>query len=265
MALVRVEGIVLRNLRFGDTSRVVTILSRELGKWSGVAKGARDPKGRIGAALEILNLSSIIAYHKHGRDLQMIADASLEREHRALLEQSARYHHGCAVTEFLDSVLEEDSPVPEVFDLALRVLRLLEEAPEERLSYLLRAFQLRAASLLGYSPRLEFCGICGAAGGSCFGVAEGSILCVRCAERTPGSIDLLPESLRLLAKLGAGKLPRAPSDEACAQLGRIVESFLSFHLERYRGLRSLRGLEAAERLRAGRPVGSSEARGGESP
>jgi DNA repair protein RecO (recombination protein O) len=243
-----VDGLILRNLRLGETSRVVTVLSRELGKWSAVAKGVREPKSRFGASLEILNASSIVVYFRPGRNLQMVSEASLEHEFRGILRASDRYHHGCAVLEFLDTVLEEEAPVPEIFDLALRVLHLMEDAPEGRLSYLLRAFQLRVAAMLGYAPRVDACGRCAAAEILCFGVQEGSVLCSRCGDSSPGAIPLDEETLALLRSLLRGSLPRRPGLPACRVFSQIVESFLAYHIDRYRGLRSLRGLADVGRL-----------------
>jgi DNA repair protein RecO (recombination protein O) len=243
-----VEGLILRNLRLGETSRVVTVLSRELGKWSAVAKGVREPKSRFGASLEILNLSSLVLYFRPGRNLQMVSEASLEREFRGILRASDRYLHACAVLEFLDAVLEEESPVPEIFDLAVRVLGLMEDAPEGRLSYLLRAFQLRVAGWLGYAPRVDACSRCGSTDAVFFGIHEGSVLCERCGEGSIGAIRIDEGTLSLLRSLQRGSLPRRPGLDACRVLSQIAESFLAYHIDRYRGLRSLRGLAEVGRL-----------------
>jgi DNA repair protein RecO (recombination protein O) len=260
MPLVKVEALILRNIRMGDTSRVLTVFSRELGKWSAVAKGVRDPRSRFGASLEILNLSSLVVYFRPGRDLQLIAEGSLEREHRALLAASDRYLYGCAILEFLDRVLEEEASVPEIFDLALRVLSLMEEAPGGRLGYLLRAFQLRVASWLGYTPRLTSCVGCGSLEISSFGPAEGGTLCAACAEAAPSAIALSGESQALLRAVTGGSLPRSPSVDAARDLERVAEEFLSFHIDRYRGLRAVRHLSertGLPRPEAARPASAS--------
>jgi DNA repair protein RecO (recombination protein O) len=251
MPVVKVEALVLRNLRMGDTSRILTVLSHELGKWSAVAKGVRDPKSRFGASLEILNVSSLVVYFRPGRDLQLVAEGTLEREPRALLASSERYLHGCAILEFLDRVLEEEASVPEVFDLALRVLTLMEEAPPGRLGYLLRSFQLRVASWLGYAPRTEMCVLCGNVELAALGPAEGGMLCALCAEAVPSAIPFDAEAQALLRSVVRGSLPRAPSTAAARALERAAEEFLSFHIDRYRGLRSVRYLN--ERVPPPRP------------
>ncbi|MBK6759746.1 MAG: DNA repair protein RecO [Ignavibacteria bacterium] len=50
--IVSSEAIVLHSRRFGDSSRIVTLYSAELGKVTVVAKGARTMKSSFGAALE---------------------------------------------------------------------------------------------------------------------------------------------------------------------------------------------------------------------
>lgn len=248
MSLLRTDALILRNLRMGDTSRVVTVLSRDVGRFSAVAKGVRDPKSRFGASLEILSVSSLIVYFRPGRDLQLISDGTLERELRGLLQSSPRYHYGCAILEFLERLLEEDSPVPEIYDLALRVLPLMEVAPEGRLPYLLRAFQLRTAGWLGYAPRLEGCSNCGSARAIYFDAAGGGLLCAPCGEHT-GLAPLSDETIELMRSLCAGTLPRAPSARSTRELEIVVEGFLSYHIDRYRPLRSLRALHEVVELR----------------
>ena len=43
----KVEGIVIRTTDYGETNKIVTIFSRELGKVSAMARGAKKPKSRL--------------------------------------------------------------------------------------------------------------------------------------------------------------------------------------------------------------------------
>jgi DNA repair protein RecO (recombination protein O) len=195
--ILQCEGIVLRNLRFGDTSRVATLLTREFGKIGVIAKGVRDPKSPFGASLEILAHSSFVVYYRRGRDLQFLRSGSLETEFRALVREPSRFLLGSAWLEFLDRVLMPDEPAEELFALAMRGLEILDAMPLPELPELFRALQLRAAALLGYAPRLEQCLGCGravpSAGGEDadegpwrFGTAEGGAFCPECAGAPSG-------------------------------------------------------------------------------
>ena len=52
--IVQTEGLVLRNFRMSESSKVVIVYTRNFGKVRLVAKGARRPKSKFGASLEPL-------------------------------------------------------------------------------------------------------------------------------------------------------------------------------------------------------------------
>lgn len=262
------EAIVLRNLRFGETSRIVTLLSRELGKFGAMAKGGRDPKSGFGASLELFQRSGFIVYYRPGRDLQLLKSAWVEQEFHGCERDWRRYVYGSALLEFLDRVLLEEEPQPELYRLALRGLEVMDAEPIDRLREFFRAFQLRAAACLGYHPALVQCLRCGrrledAAEDDAwlFRTAEGGVLCPDCGQHESG-IRLRPRAIRRVHAMasGSGGQDRSPdrlevrerpasngspegapsaSSRWLVTLDRLVEEYLRFHLERYRGLRSL--------------------------
>ncbi|MBK8229969.1 MAG: DNA repair protein RecO [Candidatus Eisenbacteria bacterium] len=267
--IVECEGMVLRSLRYGETSRIVTLFTRAHGKVSAMAKGARETKSPFGSSLEPFCVASYVFYHRTGRDLQFLKSGWTEREYSALWEDAERFLHGAALLEFLDRILLEEEPVPEIYDLAQRALAVLTRAPRERLRELFRAFQLRAAAHLGYAPMLDRCLHCarGLPEGEAemtevwvFRATEGGALCPNCASGGEGGVRIRPRALRrirtmalgrgegfgeadLVGDRGGASLVRdsaAPSPLWIAALERIVEEYLHFHIERYHGLRSLR-------------------------
>ena len=53
--VVHTEAIVLRTIDYSETSRIVTLFTRELGKTGIMAKGARAAKSRFGSTLQPMN------------------------------------------------------------------------------------------------------------------------------------------------------------------------------------------------------------------
>ncbi|MFN8548847.1 MAG: DNA repair protein RecO [Candidatus Eisenbacteria bacterium] len=276
--IVECRGLVLRSLRYGETSRIVTLFTRELGKVGAMAKGARETRSPFGASLEPCCLGSYVLYYRTGRDLQFLKTGWTERDGSALWAEADRFLHASALLEFLDRILLDDEPAPPIFELSLRALEVLRVAPRARLHELFRAFQLRVAALLGYAPLLESCLHCGRPLADnatqevwLFRPGEGGILCPACAASADSGLRIRPRALRRLRTMvqgreaselsdaaetsirtsGASLLRDAAPGEASAReeapsplwlaaLDRMVEEYLRFHLERYRGLRSLR-------------------------
>ena len=75
--LVTTEAIVLRSRKQGDTSKIVSLYTRDYGFVDVIAKGAREMKSKFGSALEPFTLSKVTFYKKEGRDLYLLANAEV--------------------------------------------------------------------------------------------------------------------------------------------------------------------------------------------
>ena len=74
MASEKTEGIVLRVVDFSETSCIVTWMTRDFGKITTMAKGARRPKSSFEAAIDVLAICRIVFIHKttEAMDLSLI-------------------------------------------------------------------------------------------------------------------------------------------------------------------------------------------------
>ena len=75
--IVRTDGLVLRTHKMTESSLVVVVYTRAWGKVKLVAKGARRPKSRFGAAFQPITLGSFVYYRKEGRDLQTASEGDI--------------------------------------------------------------------------------------------------------------------------------------------------------------------------------------------
>ena len=77
MALIKTEAVVLRTRKQGETSKILSLYTKNFGKISVIAKGARSIKSKYLGALETLNYISIIIYRKEQRSLQYLREADI--------------------------------------------------------------------------------------------------------------------------------------------------------------------------------------------
>ena len=77
MAAVRTTGLVLRSVEVFETSSVVTLFTRDLGKVSGLAKGARRLKSPFRAGLDLVSVCDIVLLHKASDALDLLTEASV--------------------------------------------------------------------------------------------------------------------------------------------------------------------------------------------
>ncbi len=244
MAIVEDEVVILLSIRFRETSRIAIALTPEHGKVHLLAKGAREARNRFGGALELLARSRIVFYLKKTRELHLMQSASVEEPYLAILAHPRDYHLGNAAVEFVERVLADEDPHPDVYaELAAFLDARNADPGGGGADGGLRGLQLRIAAHLGYAPHIDSCTRCGRPADSPagFGVAEGGILCRR---ETPEG-EMLPLSRATLARLRAmlaGEAEGARDEATDRQVGRIVEAFLRYHIVGYQGLRSLKSL-----------------------
>jgi DNA repair protein RecO (recombination protein O) len=164
------------------------MLARESGILSFLVKGGRNPRCPFRTVLAPLTLSEIVFRTRPGHDLHFLKDASL-RAHfpklRARLESIAAAE---ALAEIWLKIAHTSAPHEE-FDLLEQALTALEaEAPPATVfAHALKSL----CSVLGYSPELESCTLCGAplsAQGTPADIwfASGGAVCATClGERKP--------------------------------------------------------------------------------
>jgi DNA repair protein RecO (recombination protein O) len=255
MALLTTEGIVLKAQALGDTSRIVTVYTRDHGLRKVVAKGARKAPSRFGFALEPLSRSRLVLYLKPDRDLHLLSQAEVLDPLGSRIADLARLAHAQAALEIVDRLVWGEEPHPELYDLLRQTLDGCARAPVPALPAVTLAFQLQLASLLGYRPRLDACAGCGGALSPrrLFSAARGGLLCDACAAREPGVITLSADALGGLALLVARPVEEAGDYVELKRWGemlKVVEAFLRVHFDRFRGLRSLEVLKSLPETRA---------------
>ncbi len=151
--LTRSEAIVLRNLNYGETSQIVTLFTRQQGKLSVLAKGARLPTSKFGSTLQPLSYIQVVYYEKPHRTLFLLRESSHVRRFGHILKDITRMTLGLQMLELTYHLLEERAPVPAAFNLLLQVLDRLEHH-ESCLENLPLYYALRMASLSGFHPHI---------------------------------------------------------------------------------------------------------------
>lgn len=187
MPLVSTPAIVLATLRYGETSKIVRLATREQGIQSAIAKGAMRPRSRYGAALQVLSEGAAQYIAREGRELHTLTAFDVMHLRVGLAGQLDRYASAAAMSEVMLR-LAPAAPHAESFDVMAHALAVLEAIPAEAVeSYGLRALWQLVASL-GFAPAVTRCARDGSAlpGGAVrFSLTEGGALCDSCGRDRP--------------------------------------------------------------------------------
>lgn len=233
MPPVTTPAIVLGALRYGDTSKIVRLLTRDLGIRSALAKGALRPRSRFGASIQLLSEGVAHLYLKDTRELQTLAAFDLTHLRAGLASDLPRFAAAAALGEVAWRCSPAE-PHPDAFGLLSGALNILESAPAEAVESLALRMLWRLVSILGFAPALDRCARDGVPlppeAPLRFSPADGGALCARCAEGT-GAASLGAEDRADLTALVRpdAELPLLDDRHAAAHR-RLFARFLRHHL-----------------------------------
>ena len=251
MPLFRTEGIVLRTHPLGEHDRLVALYTRDLGRLTAVARGARRVRSRFGAALELFTWGDAVGFERDGRGLLRLDHFDIRRSFRTIREDLERLAQGARILEAVARLTGERDAHPACFGLLVRALRALESQDPERVQL---AFTLRLLDLLGHRPRLDRCTGCGRGLGTTdvtFDRATGGVACPAC--RPAGAAALAPRTLAVLRGLQGAAWEARLAARITPAVEREAATVLDGYLEVLAGSALRAPRFAARTLRAGDP------------
>ncbi|MGC3969865.1 MAG: DNA repair protein RecO [Pirellulales bacterium] len=254
MSAEKAEALVLRVIEFSETSAVVTLFTREFGKISGLAKGARRPKGPFESALDLLSRVRLVFLRKSSDALDLLTEAKLERRFRAGGRDLSHLYGAYYVAELLGELTHDYDPHPEVFDLAIDSLEKL-SAGTLPAGFTVLRFELTALRMLGHLPSLRECVECGKAilgdRRKAFGLASGGVLCEACRPGKRHVVSLSGEAvdwLERLAEPGDAWSTTLPERRHAGELRGVVSQYIAHligHKPRMHDYLGLPGVKAS--------------------
>ena len=167
----KIQGIVLQSIRYGDTSLIVKVFTRNYGLKSYMVKGAlnRNSKNRV-ALFQNLNLINYIGVEKGNRGtLGYMKDVQLSFVYQSLplvMNKSAIMMY---VSELLSKTITEQEQNEALYDFVVRSLQWLDLVEKDYANFPL-FFTLELTRHLGFYPKSN------RKDGYCFDMMEGSFV-----------------------------------------------------------------------------------------
>ena len=193
------DALILRTVDFSETSRIVTLYTRQFGKIEALAKGGRRLKGPFESSLDILSRNAVTFIPKRGDVLDLLTESKLIRRFHVHSSNLAGTLGGYYAAELINSFTAVNDPMPSLYDLAVKVLNQLEEG-----TFVMRTlirFEGRLLQLIGHLPSLRNCVECNIPIPGepntriVFGTIDGGVLCSDCLPGHRQTVVVAAETL----------------------------------------------------------------------
>jgi len=240
--IVSTDAVILRTVNYGETSIIVTLFTKNSGKITLIAKGARKPKSLFAAQLEPMNVLNINYFHKDGRNIQLLKESSFVEDSMRIRENFESLIYGLVIVEILDKLLHENDTDPIIFRLCIKTLSTLKDT-NIHYEIIFSFFLLQLSIRLGFMPELKQCCNCSKVLVTAkFDEHHGELMCENCAY--DGGINFSAGTIKLLQALLITNIENLHQlkfdNNNLAELDSFLDFYSKFHLQGMSKVNSLK-------------------------
>jgi DNA repair protein RecO (recombination protein O) len=239
--IIKTEAIVLSKLNYGDSSSIVSLFTKEYGKFSAIIKGGRNPKSKVGVVADPLNYIQLVVYKKDNREIQIVSSADLISYYPKIKEDLEKLKYSQAVLELLKKLTVEHEVNVRLFKGVIRIFSLFDSSNEQPI-ILFGRFFIFFITELGYEIQLDKCSVCGRTnlnGEDLSYNYEMGIFCSDCRKDKLESYFLNSELFHYLICLKNSKKIEKPDVTIAEKAVVFMERFLTYHIPDFKGIQAI--------------------------
>lgn len=148
--LVTTRGIVLRNIKYGETSVISNIFTEELGMQAYIIKGIRSSRSKRNmGSLHALSLHNLIVYNKKNADINYLSEFKPAVNLFSLTGDIRKSTTAVFLAEVLYKSIRDHSQDTDLFEFAFNSIEMF-DALDEKYSNFHLQFMLKLTKYLGF-------------------------------------------------------------------------------------------------------------------
>jgi DNA repair protein RecO len=140
--------VVLRMVDYQESSKILTVLSKEHGKIALIAKGAKRPKNKLAGTLENGAVLDVVYYYKQSRSVQTLTEASIHYTSNSFRKDFSKAAILYASLELVGQLVHEHEVNSSVFEFMATFIQWLGDTEVTNPS-VFPYVQLRLAEMIG--------------------------------------------------------------------------------------------------------------------
>ena len=189
------EAINLKNYPLNDNDNIVIMFSKTKGLIRAVAKGAKRPKSKLGARVQMFIANKLMLFE--GKNLDTIAEAQSLNTFSKIRNDLDKLSYSMYIAEiiniFCSNQYNHNENSEEIYNLIFNAYDKISNAKskEEILLSILK-FQIKLMNILGWGIDFKMCSICQKEikNDALFSFQQGSFLCKKCAVEDKNCIKI---------------------------------------------------------------------------
>src|SRR4029453_9003443 len=224
---ITTPAFVLRTRQYGESDLIVTFITEQHGKLTGIGKGAKNSKRRFPGTLQPFLNVRVVFTQRPPSGLAFLLRCELIETLRAITMDVERFAAGSYVLDLTDRMVVGRESGTDIYALVRDALGLL--ASGAPLDPLLRALEIHLLCASGWAPVFDRCRGCGAPADTALflSVERGGLLCRGCVPTGQPVRPVGGETGGPRPGLANGPLAEARAGRGLEEAARVTEELLT--------------------------------------
>ncbi len=230
--LHNVEAIVLKAMDYGESDKIITLFTRELGKVAIIVRGARKANSRLNVVTQVFTHGTYIYFRGRNANLGTLNQGEVLQHFATIYSDLDKTAYAAYLVELVERVLESDQTNEVLYDQLLAALEQMAAGKDTEV--VARIFEMLLFRILGYLPGLAACAVCSDKRDLvAFSVSRGGLVCS--LHLDPTGIVLSANTVKLLRVFAEMDLRRLGEvslrDETREELRKVTEAFCDQYID----------------------------------
>ncbi len=230
MEITEVEGIIVSETSYGETSKIINVITKEKGLIGIMAKGCKNIKSPLRSVTSKLTYGTFIIYYKEGK-LSTLKEVSIINSFKNLKKDITGISYAAYILELSEGVIKQ-SKNTKIFDLLVEALTKIDEGFDPLV--IMNILELKYLDFLGVMPVLDGCAMCGNKHGIVtLSSYRGGYVCDKCYTNEKMVSEKTIKLIRMFYYVDISKISKL---DISRESKNEINLFLDDYYSRYTGL-----------------------------
>ena len=225
-----VVGIIIKESSYSETSKLLTILTREYGLISVIAKGAKKLNSSLRVSTLKLTYAKFNIYYKEDK-ISTLINSSIINEFKNIKKDIEKISYVSYILELVKEVAKEHFN-ENLFDLVIDAILKIDDSYDPLV--IMNIVELKCLEYLGVMPVIDSCSLCGSKTNIVtISASSGGFVCKNCLKN-----DLIVngKTLKVIRAYYYVDLKSLEKINVSDKIKNEINTFLDDYYERYTGL-----------------------------
>ena len=230
MKIESIEGIILTETNYSETSKILNVLTKEHGLIGIISKGCRNMKSKLRSVSRKLLYGTIHIYYKP-TGLSTLISIDVKNSYSNILMDLEKISYASYILDLTNQLVKQ-SENEEIFDLLKNTLEKIEEGLNP--IALTNILELKYLDFLGVSPSIDGCAHCGNNKQIITLSSDaGGYICKDCYNNEPLVSDKTIKMIRMYYYVDIKNITKL---DVSSEITSEITRFLDDYYERFTGL-----------------------------